>query len=55
MLWKLLLKVSGEGGREPRGQASLNGDDIEKDQPFADNFTYEWPVRHSLDRQVQGW
>ena len=54
MLRQFLLEVFGEGGREPGGQAGLDGDDVEKDQRLADDFTYEWPVRHGFEAQVRG-
>jgi hypothetical protein len=54
VLRQFLFEVSGEGGREPGGHAGLDGDDVEKDQPLADDFTYEWPVRHGFEGQVRG-
>lgn len=54
MLRQFLLEVSGEGGREPGGQAGLDGDDVEEDHPLTDNITYEWPVRHGFEGQVRG-
>lgn len=54
VLRQLLLKVCREGGREPRGQAGLDRDDIEKDHPLADELRYEWPPRHDFESHVQG-
>ncbi len=54
MLGQFLLEVSGERGREPGGEAGLDGDNIEKDQPLADEITYEWPVRHGFEGQERG-
>lgn len=54
MLRQFLLEIFREDWGEPGGQVGLHRDDIEKDQAVADEFSYEWPVRHGFEGQVRG-